>query len=260
LAAATPRAPFTVVVIVAVVVATKLHATATTTAVISDSREGYPTNLVTTGYPFDAIASARYHVLASVSTSELTIYVNGLLTGVIEIGSGSRVPPPFTTTRTKFFIGKTNKNKLANDKFFDGELSLLTIYSRSFDAGEAAALYGAHFLINEYAWDFVAPPTMVVGSTGAVYKVLDSVASVDATIDNGFTKTATGVVLNGHEIVLALQNKMLGGPMTVEMVVKWNSFNLKSQIFSCNNGWKDHNIYLANKNRNGQLQIGRAHV
>jgi len=223
--------------------------------------EGYPTNLVTTGYPFDAIASARYHVLASVSTSELTIYVNGLLTGVIEIGSGSRVPPPFTTTRTKFFIGKTNKNKLANDKFFDGELSLLTIYSRSFDAGEAAALYGAHFLINEYAWDFVAPPAI----NGGVTKVSDSVASVDATIDNGFTKTATGVVLtagfgfpmnpNGHEIVLALQNKMLGGPMTVEMVVKWNSFNWKSKIFTCNNGRRDHNIYLANKNRNGQLHM-----
>ena len=68
LAAATPRAPFTVVVIVAVVVATKLHATATTTAVISDSPRAKLRRFATIALASDAIVHVPPNVAAEMRT------------------------------------------------------------------------------------------------------------------------------------------------------------------------------------------------
>ena len=82
------------------------------------------------------------------------------------------------------------------------------------------------FPILEYFWDFT-------GATGGNI-ITDSTGGVDATLFGGATRSATGVILDGVNgyVDLNLDAKILGGAMTIEIVVKYSAFNGGSRILS----------------------------
>ena len=87
--------------------------------------------------------------------------------------------------------------------------------------------------------------------------IVDSVSGIVATVTNadGWGRTAAGVDLDGvnDHLVLAFGSTQLGGPMTIEVVGKWNAFNSYSPLFDCGNGQGTDNIDIFNVGNSGLL-------
>ena len=101
--------------------------------------------------------------------------------------------------------------------------------------------FGAAAFTTLHAWDF---------KNAATNTIVDSVGGIVATLTNadGMGRKATGIALDGanDHLVLAFGSTQLGGPMTIEIVGKWNFFNKFSPLFDCGIAHDNSNIDIFN--------------
>jgi hypothetical protein len=190
--------------------------------------------LTTASRPF--AAGQRYHIVATVVGAVQTVYINGL--SAANKGDGFE---PNVVSREKCALGKSFWTSCDGMTSMKGEVSTLKIYSGAMTQAEVAAAYEAAFPILEFFWDFT-------GAGGNA--VTDSIDGVAATLMGGATRSTTGVVFDGVNgyIDLVLDAKIIGGPMTVVMEIKWNAIqpsSTASMIQQCytmtrNDGRPDH--------------------
>ena len=163
----------------------------------------------------------RYHIVQSVTASAgAKQYINGVLSH-----SNPSFDVPATKVRTGCYIGK----QWANLGLLAGEVSLLKIYSGEMSAADVLVAYQSSFPVLEYWWDF----------TQASNFLTDKVANIVAVPHNGYVKTAKGYVLDGSNGRIELGPSptpaaiKFGGPITVEIIARWGSFNQNNPIFEC---------------------------
>ena len=155
----------------------------------------------------------------------------------------------------------------------DGSVGLLTIGDRAFRSTGINTPFGVDFGVLDCAtitsgasaapFAFSCPsalPTLefywdLTGASGGM-TIADSIAGVVATLTDGATRTATGVVLDGVNgyVDVNLDAKILGGAVTIVGVVKWNAFNQHSRLFDCGNGQDSDNILMGNEGTTGQFK------
>jgi hypothetical protein len=133
---------------------------------------------------------------------------------------------------------------------FCGAISILQILGIAFGfcVGNADAATALH------AWDFR------LSSGASTAQISDSVGSVVATLNASGASTpsrsADGVVLSGTGprassanvggyVELDFSNVVLGGAMTIELIVEFSAFNFKSRIFDCGSGGGTNGIFVA---------------
>ena len=204
----------------------------------------------------DLALGVRYHIVTTIAGSTMRTYINGVMKA--EITSGHE---PTSMARSKCYIGKSNQ---LNNSFFAGEVSSLKLYSGAMTQADVTAAYEANFPFLEFYWDFRGGSgTTVTDSIGGIVATLMRGTSGDSSVVGALpTRTATGVVMVGTGATSSTSNAggyidldavILGGPMTVELVVKCNSaFNFYSRFFACGNG-NDDNIIVNNNAAIGQL-------
>ena len=202
------------------------------------------------------VLGMRIHVVVIVQGSVMALFLNGKLTGSHSIDDKE----PNTIPRSKCYIGRSN---WANDGYLSGEVSSLKLYAGAMTSSDVREAYEAAFPFLEFDWDFR-------GGSGTT--ITDSIAGVVATLrQHGTgaalpTRSATGVVMVGTGPVSAASNAggyielglgtvMFGGPMTVEMIVKFNNaFNWDSPLLFCGNaGMSDDSFVLYNNGATGEL-------
>ena len=170
----------------------------------------------------------RYHVLTTIGGSFMRTYLNGVMKSESVAGW-----EPATMARSRCYIGKSLN---ANDAYFSGEIAYLKIYSGAMSQAEVTVAFQASVVTLAYSWNFAA---------AANDDIVDSTFGVIATLTNGAAsdRTATGITLDGVDSHLRLEFDasaiVLGGAMTIEMMVIWNAFNFRSPIFDCGNGQQD---------------------
>ena len=101
-----------------------------------------------------------------------------------------------------------------------------------------------------HAWSF----NSIITSTPTT-NIADSVHSTPAKIQASATPTGAGVVMGtsvGSHIEIDFGNEVLGGPMTIEVLAKWDTFSENSRLFDCGAG-KVSNIVLYNVGTTGEI-------
>ena len=196
-----------------------------------------------TNEPFHMMLGIRYHITATVSATSMVIYVNG-----VKHGSDTSNPSPKIVPR----VVQRKSSSLGGGS--DSEISSFKIYFGAMTDTQVNAAYEAAFPFLEFFWNFT-------GTMGG-NSYTDSVKGIVATMRSGNggalpQRTTTGVVMvgtgatsstanKGGFLELALGTQVTGGPMTVELVIKWSAFNWWSRLFDCGNGESSDNIVVAN--------------
>ncbi|GMI15927.1 hypothetical protein TrVE_jg10219, partial [Triparma verrucosa] len=102
------------------------------------------------------------------------------------------------------------------------------------------AVVGARRLTEQadHFWDFRGC------TTGA--PVIDSFENLAATPMNGPTCSADGLSLDGNNDYADITNFEFGGTTSIEVYVKYDSFNSWSRVFDFSNGQANDNVFLGN--------------
>ena len=219
----------------------------------------------------DLVVGVRYHIVATVSGTTITQYINGVKMGEKDDAAMKESP---MMTRQKCFIGKSNWD----DPYASGEVSSLKIYTTAMAQYQVVAAYAAAFPILEYYWDFIntpstacstqvyqqtchsispqatdswcnancnhnpvnCPPVMCSCLLGTTACIVDSQSGAEARLVNGTQRTAAGVLFDGtNGNFVDLQVTLIGGPVTLEIVAKWNEFGPSfsdARLFDCGGG------------------------
>ena len=192
----------------------------------------------------DLEVGVRFHIVAVVSGPENRLFINGIYKGQISNGH-----EPNSIARSDCFLGKSSD---ASTGFLSGEVSSIKIYSGNMDHERVLEVYRASFPILEHHWDFV---------NAKKDTIVDSVGGINATLMNGATRTAAGVVMSGdpgpagQHVALDLGAVFIGGPITIEGVITWFKFNFHSRLFECGNGQEHDNIIVYNDYGSGTLRF-----
>jgi hypothetical protein len=143
------------------------------------------------------------------------------------------------------FIGEnTFDNTLLNTVGTATFTSPATCAKVSFAATLAGNAPFAEFTCaGDYAWNFLSL------SSDTIYANGDSTGGVSATFAGSPEKSANGVVLNSDAKFATLNfgSKMIGGAMTIEMVVYFNTLTYQSYIFSCGAADRKNEIAVYNE-------------
>ena len=187
----------------------------------------------------------RYHMVAAVSGTTMSFYINGVKKG--ETTGGWE---PHAMTRSQCHIGGFGSTDMGGS--LAGEVSSLKIYAGAMTQAQVTAAYEAAFPFIEFYWIFRG---------ASADTITDSAAGIDATLHGGTTRTVTGVVFDGVDgyADLNLGAKIMGGAMTIVGVIKWNVLHSDARLFDCGNGMQSDNIVVSNVGTSGQLNWGVYH-
>ena len=190
------------------------------------------------------VPGLRYFIVVTVSEHiGMTMYINGA-----KESTGHPNFLPLLVERENCYLGKSNWAGM-NVPNLAGEITSFKVYSGAMTETQVLTAYESEFLILEYDFDFQGP--------AVVNTVLDGVHGVIATLHGGYERTNTGVIFQGVDGYADVDLDLIvtGGPLTIEVVVKYNELNSNSRLFDCGNGATANNIILANTNTNGKLQL-----
>eukprot|EP00519_Triparma_laevis_P008599 CAMPEP_0182520112 /NCGR_PEP_ID=MMETSP1321-20130603/45424_1 /TAXON_ID=91990 /ORGANISM="Bolidomonas sp., Strain RCC1657" /LENGTH=1083 /DNA_ID=CAMNT_0024728117 /DNA_START=32 /DNA_END=3284 /DNA_ORIENTATION=+ len=182
-------------------------------------------------YGEKAISSVWTHVVVTVSGTTMKVYKNGVLTGTRTDGH-----EPNILIRTQHWLGRSSWNT----GYFDGTIAYLKMWhGHELQQSEVTALYLKRNKINSYhVWDF----RNKVGMS----EVKDNHSDLAATLHGGAELTAEGLKLDGKSGYAKLSNWEWGGTTSIEVYVKYDSFNRYSRVFDFGNGPSIDNVDLLN--------------
>ena len=193
----------------------------------------------------DLVVGVRYHIVVAVVGTTLTSYINGILfattTGV----------EPQALARSKCYIGKSTWDPSAGH--FQGEVSWIKVYAFAMDQTTVSTAYSAAFPVLELAWNFKG---------GAGNTITGSVGGANTELHGGAVRSTTGVVFDGVDdfAKVDLSTFVIGGPMTIEAVVKWNALTADAPIFDCGVVESaDNSIVISNVATTGELDLSIHH-
>ena len=178
----------------------------------------------------DVQPARLHHIIATVSATTVDLYMNGNHTG-----TATFLQAMDPVVRRACFIGKRVTGDSSGINHFNGEVSSLKIYAGAMTEEQVERAYATAIPVLIFSWDFA-------GASALVNTVRDSVSDKYAqlvAVSVG-SRTATGVVFSPSSSArLNFGAAAVSGPMTVEIVVKWNSLTTASTLFSCGNGAND---------------------
>lgn len=113
--------------------------------------------------------------------------------------------------------------------------SICELHLKSLSSGAIGAIISLRTSSNAVAWSHRIDYVSDASRSDEV--IFDTSGGVVATLMPGARRTATGIVLDGSSgsIDLDLDHVMLGGAITIEMVLKFYSIGSWSALFSCGN-------------------------
>ncbi|GMH73473.1 hypothetical protein TrST_g4716 [Triparma strigata] len=175
-------------------------------------------------------SSTWTHVVFTVSGTTMKIYKNGALAGTKTDGY-----EPNVLTRTNHIIG----NRAENDSPFDGTIAYVKMWHGvELQQSDVTDLYAPHNTAHHF-WDFRGCTT---GGT-----VTDNIAGdLVATPVNGPVCGADGLRLDGNNDYADIDDWEWGGTTSIEVYVKYDSFNDYSRVFDFSNGAGSDNVLLYN--------------
>ena len=211
-------------------------------------QQGGGSMAVTTDAADALVAGVRYHIVLTVTAWEIAIFVNGV-EKKRSATSPTELAQPAVYPVLGAFVGKAYAAGLP---FFDGEVASFKIHYGAMMQAEVASACSAAAGVTcaLHAWDYTTP------ATGSGYSP-DSVGGTgNAAITGGTTRGAEGTLFVASASTFSTLNMdvvTLGGPITVETVVKFTTFTNYAPLFNCGNGLDSDNIVLSNVGTTGRL-------
>ena len=209
------------------------------------------------------VARRSHHIVATVSTSTITTYIDGFKVSQAERGDALN-----TMVRTQCYIGRSAFS--AHD-FLDGVVSYLAIHQGVMTAGEVKMAFEASIRPRHW-WSFeglidgntTTADDHVGGETATIYGATFALggitlsgedACVAQTDAGGTCQTAavTSYVALGSSPTGSLSG--LGGAMTLEFFAAFNAFERFSALFACGNPDQNDYIEVRNKHTRGMLEL-----
>lgn len=167
------------------------------------------------------------HIVGTISTSEMKIYVNGSLEGTTSIST-------LTTNTTPVVIGGDGVSTFA----FNGNIDQVRVFNKALSSAEVGKLYGNG--AGEIACKYTATTTNVnYPVTNTAYYKLDNSAidetgsynGTETNIEYRFGRYGQAAVFNGSSsIITATQPSGLNGPCTYSAWLKTTSSSYQSII------------------------------
>ncbi|GMH71215.1 hypothetical protein TL16_g05594 [Triparma laevis f. inornata] len=176
-------------------------------------------------------SSTWTHVVVTVSATNMKIYKNGVL-----VGTNTDGHEPNVLTRTQHWLGRS---AWLDDGYFDGTIAYVKMWHGvELQHSDVKELYAPHNTAHHF-WDFRGCTT---GGT-----VMDSIAGdLVATPMNGPVCLPDGLRLDGSDDYADIGDWEWGGTTSIEVYVKYDSFNYYSMVFNFGNGYNSDNVYLRN--------------
>ncbi|GMH76490.1 hypothetical protein TrLO_g8186 [Triparma laevis f. longispina] len=185
-------------------------------------------------------SSTWTHVIATVSGNTMKVYKNGVLAGTKTDGWEPRV-----LTRTNHNIGAAEWDGMKS--FMDGTIAYVKMWHGvELQQSDVTDLYAPHNTAHHF-WDFRGCTT---GGT-----VTDSIAGdLVATPLNGPVCGADGLRFDGNNDYVDLDDWEWGGTTSIEVYVKYDSFNSASRVFDFGSGADSDNVLLCNYGTGSTIQ------
>jgi len=180
------------------------------------------------------------HIVLTVKDTTMKMYKNGVLAD--ETNNGHE---PNVITRSSHTIG-ANKGM---SSFFDGTIAYVKMWHGvELTASDVTSLYAPHNTAHHF-WDFRGC------TTGAA--VMDSIAGdLAARPFSGPTCSSGGIVMDGIDDYVQIDNWEWGGTTSFEVYVQYHSFNDASRVFSFSNGQSSDNVFLYNGGTSSPITFG----
>ncbi|GMH88396.1 hypothetical protein TrST_g13979 [Triparma strigata] len=205
-----------------------LYNSGTTSTIGWDVYQGSTPKYFTTSN-FDS--STWTHVVVTVSGNTRKVYKNGAPAGTKTDGL-----EPNVLTRTQHWLGRS---AWSHNDYFDGTIAYVKMWHGvELQQSDVTDLYTPHNTAHHF-WDFRGCTT---GGT-----VTDSIAGdLVATPMNGPVCGADGLRLDGNNEYADIDDWEWGGTTSIEVYVKYDSFNEYSRVFDFGNGENNDNVVLCN--------------
>ncbi|GMH93639.1 hypothetical protein TL16_g12687 [Triparma laevis f. inornata] len=174
-------------------------------------------------------SSTWTHVVVTVSGTTMKVYKNGALAGTKTDGH-----EPNVLTRAQHWLGRS---AWSFNGYFDGTIAYVKMWHGvELQQSDVTALYAPHNTAHHF-WDFRGCTT---GGT-----VTDSIAGdLVATPVNGPVCGADGLRLDGSNDYAVIDDWEWGGTTSIEVYVKYESFNGHNRVFDFSNGGVSERILL----------------
>ncbi|GMI03344.1 hypothetical protein TrLO_g13981 [Triparma laevis f. longispina] len=175
------------------------------------------------------------HVVVTSVSSTFKIYKNGVLSETFMGGS-----EPNVVLRTANSIGARADG---TSYFFDGTIAYLKLWHGvEFQQSDVTALYAPHNTAHHF-WDFRGC------NNGA--SITDSIAGyLSAAPRNGPTCSPSGITIADSDDYLDIIDWEWGGTTSIEVLVRYDSFNSYGRIFDFGNGAGNDDVMLYNGDDN----------
>ncbi|GMH75621.1 hypothetical protein TL16_g06821 [Triparma laevis f. inornata] len=179
-------------------------------------------------------SSTWTHLILTVYGSTMKTYKNGALAGTKDDGQ-----QPNSATRTNHWIGRSNWPD-DNDGYFDGTISYIKMWHGvALQQSDVTELYAPHNTAHHF-WDFR-------GDCSEGSPVTDTITGdLDATPKNGATCSENGIDLDGESEYVDVGAWEWGGTTSIEVYVKYNSFNRWSRVLDFSNDGGNNDVVLVN--------------
>ncbi|GMH80857.1 hypothetical protein TrST_g10650 [Triparma strigata] len=170
------------------------------------------------------------HVVVTVKGAAMKVYTNGVLAGTKTDGH-----EPNVMTRTQHWLGRSG----FGGGYMDGTIAYVKIWHGvELQQSDVTSLYSPHNTAHHF-WDFRGC------TTGG--SVTDSIAGdLVATPVNGPVCGADGLRLDGNDDYVDINDWTWGGTTSIEVYVKYDSFNSYSHVLDFGSGDSSDNVVLNN--------------